>query len=98
MIRIVLENVLLFFLPTLVYLAYVALTREKAPAGADGTATPGRQQGLLDDAPLLYLFAAGVALVLATLVFFGSTSGGKPDQVYHPPVIKDGRVEPGRIE
>ena len=40
----------------------------------------------------------GAALVIATLVVFGSISGGKPGQVYVPPVLKDGRIEPGRIE
>jgi hypothetical protein len=97
MMRIVIENVLLFLLPTLVYLAYAVVTRERA-TNDPATGVSTQQPGLLDDAPLLYLFAAGVFLVIATLVMFGSNSGGKPDQAYHPPVIKDGRVEPGRIE
>jgi hypothetical protein len=44
------------------------------------------------------LFVAGAALVIATLVVFGSISSGKPGQTYVPPVFKDGRIEPGRIE
>ena len=97
MIRIVFENILLFLLPTLLYLAYVLLTRETA--GPDANTDPSRPQvGLLDDAPLLYLFAAGVALVLVTLIAFGSISGGKPNQPYTPPAIKDGHIQPGHTE
>lgn len=94
MIRIVIENVLLFLLPTLLYVAYVAVMRSTAPDGSVPEAGAARP-GLLDDAPLLYLFAAGVGLVLVMLVAFGSTSGGKPNQSYTPPSIKDGRIEPG---
>lgn len=89
MIRIIIENVLLFLAPTLCYIIYVYLTR---PDGSKG----GVQ--VLDDAPLLWLFVAGAALLLTTLVLFGSTSGGVPGQKYQPPVIKDGRIEPGRID
>ena len=88
MIRIVIENILLFLAPTLCYLLYVYLTRSDAKAGTQ----------VLDDAPLIWLFVAGAALVLTTLVLFGSTSGGRPGQTYQPPVLKDGRIEPGRIK
>jgi len=30
-------------------------------------------------------------------VLFGSTSGGKPGQEYEPPSMKDGKIEPGRL-
>ena len=59
--------------------------------------TPGATL-VLDDAPLLWLFVAAVAVVLITLIAFGSTTGGKPGQVYTPPVLKDGRIEPGHLE
>jgi hypothetical protein len=88
MIRIVAENILLFLLPTVIYIAYVYMTREEKPGATR----------VLDDAPLIWLFVAGAALVIATLVIFGSISGGKPGQVYVPSVLKDGRIEPGRIE
>lgn len=97
MIRIVFENVLLFLLPTLLYVAYIAVMRATAP---DGSATESgtAQRGILDDAPLLYLFAAGVGLVLVMLIAFGSTSGGKPNESYTPPSIKDGHIEPGHTD
>lgn len=92
MIRVVIENVLLFLLPALCYVAYVYFYRQ---TGSD--AKDGGKANVLDDAPLIWLFVAGAALVLTTLVFFSSNSGGLPGQSYQPPTIKDGRIEPGRI-
>ena len=66
MIRIVAENILLFLLPTIVYVAYVYMTREEKPGA----------MRVLDDAPLIWLFVAGAALVVITLVSFGSVTGG----------------------
>ena len=89
MVRIVIENMLLFLLPTAIYLTYMLLRRrtEGAPAG-----------NVLDHAPVIWLVAAGAALVIMTLIVFGSTSGGKPGQTYQPPVFRDGRIEPGQIK
>jgi hypothetical protein len=88
MIRIIAENVLLFLLPTIIYIAYVYMTREEKPGGAR----------VLDDAPIVWLFVAGALVVVVTLVTFGSISGGKPGQVYVPPVLKDGQIEPGHLQ
>jgi hypothetical protein len=88
MIRIVAENILLFLLPTIVYLAFVYMTREDKPAATR----------VLDDAPLIWLFVAGAAVVLITLISFGSVTGGKPGQVYTPPTFKDGKIQPGHID
>jgi hypothetical protein len=55
-------------------------------------------KSLMSEAPLLYLFAAGLFLMVATLVFFSSNSGGRTGQSYTPPVLKDGRVEPGHFD
>lgn len=88
MIRIVAENILLFLLPTIVYVAYVYMTREEKPGALS----------VLDDAPLIWLFVAGAAVVLITLISFGSVTGGKPGQVYTPPSFKDGKIEPGHID
>ncbi|CAN1722564.1 conserved protein of unknown function [Hyphomicrobium sp. 1Nfss2.1] len=88
MIRIVAENILLFLLPAIVYVAYIYLTRDEKP----------RASRVLDDAPLIWLFVAGAAIVIITLVSFGTITGGKPGQVYTPPIFKDGRIEPGHID
>jgi len=95
MMRVVLENMLLFLLPTLIYAIYMLAMREPGQDAGGGTR---RSTQVLDDAPLLWLFAAGALLVIVTLIAFGSISGGKPGQHYVPSVLKDGRVEPGHIE
>jgi hypothetical protein len=88
MIRIIAENILLFLLPTIIYIAYVYMTREEKPGVTR----------VLDDAPIIWLFVAGALVVVVTLVTFGSISGGKPGQVYVPPMLKDGRIEPGHLQ
>ena len=88
MIRVVIENILLFLLPTLVYVTYMLLTRSSATAGA-----------VVSDAPLIWLFIAGALLVGATLVYYASiTPGGSPGAVYTPPRMKDGHIEPGTLK
>ncbi len=89
MIRIVAENVLIFLLPTLAYIAYVLLTR-RSPNDDAGAR-------VLDEAPFLWLFAAGAFLVVAALIAFNAGSGGKPGQAYQPPVMRDGQIEPGHV-
>lgn len=89
MIRLILENTLLFLLPTVIYVAYVLLKRR-----IEGTS----DINVLDDAPLIWLVATGAALVIITLVVFGSVSGGKPGQVYEPPVYRDGKIVPGKLK
>jgi hypothetical protein len=88
MIRVVIENVVLFFLPMAIYATYVLLTRKADEKG-----------GLLDDAPLMWLMFAGTVVVFVVLIAFGSSSGGKPGQVYIPPSLnKDGQIEPGTLK
>ena len=53
---------------------------------------------MVDDAPLIWLFVSGAVLVTAMLVTFASLSGGTPGQVYTPPMLKDGRIEPGHLD
>ena len=85
MIRIVIENVLLFIVPTLVYVAYAYLARKDNGTG----------NAVLADAPLMWLTLSGAGLVLAAMILFGSTKGGTPSQGYEPPGMKDGQIVPG---
>ena len=89
MIRVVIENILLFLLPTAMYVGYVLLTRSNTSAGA-----------VVNDAPLVWLFVVGALLVAATLIYYATvTPGGTPGQVYTPPRMgKDGRIEPGQLK
>jgi hypothetical protein len=88
MIRIVIENLLLFLAPTAIYVVYIYLSRR-------GQVTP---QNILDEAPLIWLCAAGATLVVITLLAFGTTSGGKPGQSYEPPEMRDGKIVPGKLK
>jgi hypothetical protein len=89
MVRVVLENILLFLLPTAVYIGYILLTRRGA--GSTGE--------VINDAPLVWLFIAGAVLVAATFVYYATvTPGGRPGQVYVPPRLQDGRIEPGQLK
>ncbi len=85
MIRVVIENIVLFLLPTALYALYVAATRGDA------------HKGILDEAPLAWLMLTGTVLVFVVLAAFGSNTGGTPGQHYEPPSMKDGHIEPGRI-
>jgi hypothetical protein len=98
MIRTIVENLLLFLLPTVIYVAWTLFQRAKSEQEAEND--PGGQpvMTVLDDAPLLWLFASGAILVMLTLAVFGSSSGGSPGQQYEPSVLRDGKIQPSHIE
>lgn len=82
MIRIVIENLLLFLLPTLIYVGYRALV------GTQGSGA----RGVLEGVPFVWLFAAGAITVAAFVIFFASFDGGRPGEAYYPPVQRDGKI------
>ncbi len=90
--RLVLENVLLFLLPTLLYCGYRFLRSE--PEKAFGR--------VLNEAPLVTLFVVGAVVVGSLRLYVALTSdreGGTPSQQYIPPHMgKDGKIEPGRMK
>lgn len=86
MIRIVIENIILFLLPTVAYVIYAAATRDP------------QRKDVLEGAPIGWLLLAGTGMVVLTLVAFGTTSGGKPGQVYVPSSLRNGHIEPGGIK
>ncbi|MGL4398091.1 MAG: DUF6111 family protein [Hyphomicrobium sp.] len=85
MIRIVIENAFFFFLPTLIYLAYIAFTRD---------AWPGLWR-VLSAAPLVKLFVLGAALMLTTLTLFSTRDGHDPRAPYTPDSYSDGKLNQG---
>lgn len=87
MLRVVLENVLLFFLPAVLYVVYVMLVRR---TGASTTQ-------ILNEAPLVWLTVAGVVVIGLTFLFFGAKHEGAPGQAYEPAQYKDGKIVPGRV-
>lgn len=83
--RVIIENIILFLLPTIAYVGYRLLIGRPDQSSSR----------VLADAPLFVLLAAGTLLVLFVLIAFGHVSGGVPGQVYVPTAVKDGKVIPG---
>ena len=87
MIRIILVNLLFLLLPLIIYFVYVFLRQSAEP-----------DEGILTNAPIFWLLAAGVGLMLMAIVILGRWEGGDPDKNYVPPQFKDGVVIPGHYE
>jgi hypothetical protein len=90
MIRVAVELIVLFLVPTLAYLGYVLLVRPRQPVGE-----------VVASAPLVWLGLLGTVLVLGTLVYYGvttDTTQGGLNQTYMPARIKDGQIEPGHFK
>lgn len=84
MIRIVIEHLLLFLLPTIVYVVYHILVARRSTTVGEA----------LSVAPLIWLFGAGLATVAAFIAYFATFEGGRPGEAYYPPVEQNGRIVP----
>ena len=85
MIRITIENIFVFLLPVIGYIAYTAFKRKDWPG----------LSAVLSEAPLIKLFVAGAILMLTSVTLISSRSHNTPDEAYVPPVFKDGKLQPG---
>jgi len=91
MIRLIVENILLFLLPTILYVIFTMLRRTNDKDNSISRA--------LDTAPLPVLFVTGFVLMISVLAYYGEKSdSGKPGQTYRPPELVDGKIKPGRFE
>ena len=88
MIRIVAENIVLFLLPTIVYIAFIYLTREEKPGAAR----------VLDDAPLIWLFVAGPSWSSSRWPPSARSPAASRVRSIRRPTFKDGRIEPGHLD
>lgn len=86
MLRIALIDILLFALPFILYAGYMLAVRRVAPAD------------LWKGAPVFWLLAAGLGLLLVVMATLIQFSGGPTTGTYHPPVIEDGVIKPGQID
>ena len=86
MLRIALIDIFMFSLPFLIYGAYMLAAKGAAP------------MDVWQDAPVLWLLAAGGGLLLITMATLIQFSGGKPGGTYHPATIEDGVIKPGEID
>lgn len=87
MTRVIAINLLLIFLPLIIYGAYIIIDKK-----------PETKAEFWSQMPLKGLFAIGFAFMLIfyiTQITFGSKV---KDGIYHPPTVKDGKVIPGYIE
>ena len=87
MIRVFIENLLLFLLPTALYVSFAMLVRR----------TDTSAIAVINRAPILTLAILGAGLVAIVMSLFGNIGDGKPGQAYEPAVFKDGKVIPGRM-
>ena len=107
MVRILFTYILPLVLPTVMYLIWAAWVRKQVEANratlsanADGEAgeiTPEEVDPFVIRTPWFRLIAAGVGLVIVSLmlsVFFGPKN--PPGSVYQPPRVEDGKVVPGQ--
>ena len=86
MLRVILVNLAMFFLPFAGYVAFKYLTRVD-----DGKAN------VFEGLPLMPLALLGTILVAGTLAVT-ATLTDKGQGAYEPAVVVDGKVQPGRIK
>jgi hypothetical protein len=87
MIRVVLLNLLLLFLPTVLYFAYAGLVQQLQPKDKP-----------LPDAPLVWLVVVGAVLMIVGLIISGSWDDAPRDGKFVPAYVRDGKVVPGHVE
>ncbi len=87
MTRVVLLNLFLLLLPMLLYFTYV-FTLRWIRGGEEPVQT----------APLVWLFVAGMVLMVASLAYYTEYSRQDGRGIYQPPILRDGVVQPGRVE
>jgi hypothetical protein len=80
MLRLLLQYVLPLVLPFLAYLIYARLSHKTGGMG---------------DTPWIGLAAAGVGLLVVSLVSWGLLSGSDPGETYVPARFEDGQLVPG---
>ena len=91
MIRLILENILLFLLPTILFVIFTLFRRSDKKVNTVSSA--------FEEAPLPILFTIGFVLMISVLAYYGTQSNsGKPGQTYRPPQVIDGKIQPGRFE
>ena len=87
MTRIVLLDIILFLLPFIIFAGWRWLIK-----GARG------RHEIMSDAPLFGLLFLGIILGVTGLYFLGSHEKTGIEGRYHPPILKDGKIQPGHFE
>ncbi len=87
MTRVIAINLLLIFLPLIIYGAYIIIHKK-----------PEDKDAFWKQIPLKVLFSIGFLFMLIFYITQITFDSGVKDGIYHPPVVKDGKVIPGYIE
>jgi len=90
MVRVVVQQLLLFLLPIAVYLSYALWQRQRARR--TGAAVVGLERG-----PWFWLIAGGLILSIGGFVALGVPKGGRP-HTFEPAHIENGKVVPGQAK
>ena len=91
MTRVLLQYVLPLLLPTLVFLAWLLLTRKPGENRED-------LRVRLLEGPWSWLGVAGFALMAVGLVYLGLSQGHAPGGTYEAPRYEGGRIIPGQFK
>lgn len=91
MARIVIQHLLLFLLPLILYAIYVATMRKRAQM-------IGAEKPSWEDGPWFWLVVAGIVLSIGAFVFLGISAGAPTNSDYIPPRIIDGKIVPGQTK
>jgi hypothetical protein len=85
-----LPELLMFFLPFVVYFGWVKFVRRQMQVSG----------GVWEDAPKGWLVAAGVVLfaISLTATIIMSRTGDDPSKTYVPPHYEDGHIVPSHVE
>lgn len=98
MIRVFVTSALLFLLPFVLFAIYATVMDFLTVP--DGKGEKAVARSAWTNPPLGWLTAIGSVLVVGTLIYLALTSGpaGAPGGTYHPPTVKDGKIQPGYVE
>ena len=90
MMRTTLIHILILLAPTILYIAFLILTR-RVQMSRSGAAAQLRKM------PWVRLLGGGLVLAAASLVVWAMTVGSDPEGTYVPARIVDGEIVPGEV-
>ena len=90
MLRTTLIHILILLAPTILYFAFLILSRRVQMSRSSAAAQ-------LRKMPWVRLLGSGLVLAAASLVVWALTVGGEPEGTYVPARIVDGEIVPGEV-
>lgn len=92
MLRQIIEILIPVILPCLVYALWLKFARMRALREGHEVVPPW------DKGPWVLLIGIGVGLAAVILLVTALETGAPPSSIYHAPVMRNGKVEPGYFE